>query len=270
MNEPEAEDNPAEGWSPPTGAPAPRPDPYAQFGNPLHDTWGTSEARPSVVPQEARARKVHRLRPALRRVITAGIVALLAVGGWYARDTIIDAWDRVYDKASDLSGGDGDTGDVAGGSESTTTTTESTDERMAEMEAISDEAFDDWMGTNSGVLSAAVHRIDAVSAEMEVLNQQLGSNGIIDLNAYRGAMVESRDATVAAAQILDAAPDSAIRHDFVTVLLLQANATGLMIAASDAQEEAGLRAASERLQRVSAETRRLCRQHGARAKALCE
>lgn len=271
MSEQEPRATPDGAWAPPTGAPAPRPDPYAQFGNPLHDTWGKPSAQTSADPPPARVGKARKQRPGLRRAIAATVLVLLVIGGWFARDTLVDTWDKVYDKASDLSGDDGDTDDsAAGGSDTTATTTTDTDERLAELEAANDEAFNDWIDANRDELAGAVNRIDAVSADMVALNQAVASDDIIDLSVHRGTMVESRDATVAAVQVLDAAPESAIRNDLVTVLLLQASETGQMITASDAQDGPGVRAASLRFQRAGAETMRLCRQYGNRAGALCE
>lgn len=270
MSEPEAQGNQAEDRAPRTGAPAPRPDPYAQFGNPLHDTWGTAQAQPSASPHAGGAQTVRRKRPALKWAITAGIVTLLAVAGWFARDAIIDAWDRVYDKAADLSSDDGETDQVPGGGPDSTTIPQSTDERLTELEAANDAAFDDWMELNGEALSAAVDRIDAAEADMAVVHQAVGSDDVIDLSVHRGAMVESRDATLAAVQLLDPAPESAVRNDFVTVLLLGVDTTGRMIAATDAQDQAGVRAASLAFQRVGSETMRLCGQYGNRAAALCK
>lgn len=266
MSEPESQGEHVGDWAPPTGAPAPRPDPYARFGNPLHDTWGTSTVHPAEEPRTVKSRKAWRKRSHLGWAIAAGVVAVVAVGGWLARDEVVDTWNRVYDKAAEVAGGDA-TDDAD--SDATATTARSVDERLAEVEAAKDEAFKDWMRANREELSAAVDRMDSLNAEMVVVHQAVGSGGTLDLNERRGAIAEAHDATLATARMLDAAPESAIRNDFVTVLLLQAGESGHMIEAIDAKDTADLRTASQRLQRVSAEITRLCRQYGDEAGALC-
>lgn len=268
MSEPETQGEHVGAWAPPTGAPAPRPDPYARFGNPLHDTWGTSTVRPAEAPRAVKAPKAWRKRPLLRWAVAAGVLAVVAVGGWLNRDKVVDTWNRVYDKAAEVTGDEAATDDA--GSDAAAATTKSVDERLAEVEAAKDEAFDDWMRANRDELSAAVDRMDSLNGEMVVIHQALDAGGTPDLNERRGAIAEAHDATLATAQLLDTAPESAIRNDFVTVLLLQAGESGKMIEAVDAKDTAGARTASQRLQRVSAEVTRLCRQYGDEAAALCE
>lgn len=267
MSEPESQGDHTHNWAPPTGAPAPRPDPYAQYGNPLHDTWGSSHTHTPAEPQTTGAHKMTRDGSHLKPAIVVAALVVLAVLGWLARDTLVDAWDRVYDKVADVSGDDGTGG---AGSSSSAPTTASVDDRMAEIEAVRDEAFDDWMRDQRKELSAAMERVASAEDEMVQLDQVLDAGGTVDLDEYRAAMVESRDATVAAAEILDDGPESVMRTDFLTVLLLQAGEAGKMVAAADAQDTSAARAASQHLARVRAETTRLCRQHGRKAGVLCD
>lgn len=266
MTEQEPPATPDGTWSPPTGAPAPRPDPYAQFGNPLHDTWGKPSAETSAGIPPAQIGKARKDRPGLRWAIVASVLVLLVLGGWLVRDTIVDGWDWVYDKASELSGdnnntGSGDTGDTAASPDA---------DPLADATAADDRAFDDWMAANRQQMATAVDDIETTSMRMMTLGQEVTSGGTIDPAEYRGALVEVRDSVLRSTQILDAAPKSAIRDDFVTVMLMQVNELNQMIAAVDSGDGASLQAASLRLARASDETIRLCRQHGARARTFCE
>jgi hypothetical protein len=191
-------------------------------------------------------------------------VALLAVGAWFARDTIIDAWDQVYDKASDLAGNDTDGGKAAH------TTTSTGQDAWAEATEAEDRAFDDWMKANRDELTGAFDSAETASHRMNSLAEGLASGGTIDYTEFRAALVQLRDDTLRATQILDTAPTSSIRDEFVTVLLLSVNEMNQMITATDERDDASIQAVSMRLERTGAETDRLCRQYGARAKALCE
>jgi hypothetical protein len=271
MSEPGTEGNTAEQWSPPTGVPAPRPDPYAQFGNPLHDTWGTPPPTSSTGPPQPRLSKARKKRPALRWAVTVAVLVLVAVVGWLARDSISDAWGWVYDRASEMTGDDGSTEPVNTEANKTDPSTSSPgQDAWAEATAAEDRAFDDWMKANQAELNSVVENGEIASRRMMSFAEEASSGGTVDHAEYRAVLVELRDSTLRATQILDTAPQSSIRDDFVTILLLSVNEMNQLITASDERDDAGVQAASMRLQPIANETLRLCRQYGARAKALCE
>lgn len=258
MTEPEPTTPPEGEWAPPTGPPAPRPDPYAQFGNPLHDTWGTSQHQTPDGHRPTRVLRSRPDRPAVRWALTAALVGLVALGAWVARDAIGDGWDWVYDRASEFSGDDAGGGDTPGSGAPVTSTT-----------PVGDEAFDEWVDSNSDALDAAVERIEATESAMATLSTEADSADPTGAAPRRAAIVEFRDATLGAVQALRGAPAAGIRDDFITVLLLQVDEANQLIAASDAGNAAAVRAAALRLERAQSEAQRLCRQHGGRAGSVC-
>lgn len=87
-----------------SGPPQPesRPDPYAQFGNPLHDTWG--DVTPVVRPQQPAQHTARRKRPWIGRVLVALILLALAGTAWVNRTWLDDKWDSVYEQVEDWTG----------------------------------------------------------------------------------------------------------------------------------------------------------------------
>lgn len=95
--------------APPTGPnqPAPRRDPYAQFGNPLHSNWGqpvTQQPRAAVQPTPTHSR---RKRPWLTRTVVLLVVSGVAVAAWLGRSWLDERWDSFYDTVEGWTGDEG-------------------------------------------------------------------------------------------------------------------------------------------------------------------
>ncbi len=247
--------------------PTPRRDPYADFGNPLHDTWGTRTTQsPGPVPP-AHVGKQRKKRPGVRWAVTILVIALLAIAGWFARGAIGDAWDRVYDKAANV------TGDSDNAPDPTAPATQPTGldpEDVARAADANDAAFDDWMDANEDTVTAASDRVAAASGSVQAMVTGTSSGEAVGQAGYRASLVELRDSILGEVNALNDAPPSAVRDDFVRILLVQMNQTNRLIEASDAGDPAGVETATRDLQSAGAETLRLCRQYGDRARALCE
>lgn len=98
---PEAAQQDPRGDGPPT--PAARPDPYAQFGNPLHDTWG--DVTPVVRPTHPKPHTARRKRPWATRILVVLVLVVLAGAAWINRTWLDETWDSVYDQVDEWTNG---------------------------------------------------------------------------------------------------------------------------------------------------------------------
>lgn len=83
----------------PSPQPAARPDPYAQFGNPLHDTWG--DVAPVVRPPHPEPHTARRKRPWATRILVVLVLVVLAGAAWINRTWLDETWDSLYDQVEE-------------------------------------------------------------------------------------------------------------------------------------------------------------------------
>ncbi len=276
QNPPESGDQP--NWAPPSGAPpepdrdptapAPRPDPYAQFGNPLNDTWGTQpQPAPPIRAQSAtlvQPRK--KMSRASRWGIAIVLLALLAALGWLFREPIGDAWDWVYRQADDLVSDSADSDQGAAGTSTPPASEPGSFESAAEAEA---DSFAQWKADNAAELDRLGETARDSAAEMVDLGESAANTGAVDPTAYRTALLALKGSTLELVGLLNTAPESAIRNDFVSILLVEVDGINQMVAAVDSGSSTDADAAAKRLTDAGTELERLCRQYGSSAAGLC-
>lgn len=283
MTDQQQQDEPASGSAPSDDRPAPRPDPYAQFGNPLNDTWGTNAAPTTTAPSTGRV-TTRRRRPWVKRAAIAAAVIALAVVVWLAREPLADAWDRVYDALSDALGADTDSGSSPAEPGASTTAADGSgspgsgepgsdaatvDERFEALEKAREEAFATWLDDNDEVLGEAADAIHATDDRMSALQEALDSGAPVEIGAHRQLMRERLGAALGVARVLDTAPSAKVPDGFMTLMLLQADEANQMIDAIDRNDDASFRAAAGRLSSARSEVGRLCNQYDDAPDALC-
>ncbi|MFV0316622.1 MAG: hypothetical protein ACK5O2_06630 [Microthrixaceae bacterium] len=247
----------------PSDAPAPRPDPYAQFGNPLHDTWGTKsppvEPPAPVVPpvksrKSSRAAKTGKRSSALPWVLTVVVIGALAAAGWLLRDSLADAWDWVTDR-------------VADGSDPTTTT--SADEAINEAVENQTAEFENWLDTRTNDVELLGQGTLEISAALVRVGESATSTAGTDPTVLRSALDPLRSSILAKTSFLNGAPTSPVRNDFVNGMLVSVDSINATTAALDSGVPAELDRAGDRLVDSGEELERLCRLYESSAGKLC-
>ncbi len=82
-----------------------RPDPYAQIGNPLHDTWA-SQPDPVAATKDLTVRRNRTGSPWFARSLKLVVIVALAGGAWIAREPIGDAASAAWDRINEIAGDD--------------------------------------------------------------------------------------------------------------------------------------------------------------------
>lgn len=248
----------------PTGPPSPRPDPYAQFGNPLHTSWGVEQPRrppsPATVISAAPAR---RRRSGVGRLLLAVVLVGAVVGGiWLAREPLGDLLDDVLGATE---------GDGSGGSEpGSGSTVTSEEDTFAEVLAAREESFDAWLSDQGEQLEGTAAEIDRSASDLVGLAGTVVDGSAATAPVARSTADRLEALLLANLQVLDTAPASPTRDGFVRVRLIQLDALSSAASALDSGDLTALAAATTRLESATAETARLCRQHGDRVAALCD